>query len=85
MKTDNLLHILASFGVAALIATLIANTGANTLGACLSGFLGGMACGLGKEYGDSKAQGNKWSWKDIGWDAVGAVVGCLSGFVAELI
>ncbi len=85
MKTDNLLHILASLGVSALIATLVANIGANTLGACLSGFLGGMACGFGKEYGDSKSQGNKWSWKDIGYDAIGSAIGCLSGFVALLI
>lgn len=30
---------------------------------------------LGKEYGDSKAQGNKWSWCDIVADGLGIVVG----------
>ena len=30
---------------------------------------------LGKKYGDSKAQGNKWSWGDVVADGLGIVVG----------
>mgnify|MGYP007065044234 CR=1 FL=1 len=39
----------------------------------------GLAVGLsvGKEYGDSKAQGNKWDWYDILADAIGIVIGLL--------
>lgn len=32
-----------------------------------------MGLGFGKEYGDSKASGNKWDWWDIVADAVGTV------------
>ena len=39
----------------------------------------GLAVGLsvGKEYGDSKAPGNKWDWYDILADAIGIVIGLL--------
>ena len=47
--------------------------------------LGALACGIGKEYGDSKAHGNTWSWPDLAADAAGAFVGCFAGFVALLI
>lgn len=30
---------------------------------------------IGKEYGDSKAIGNKWDWLDIVADALGIIVG----------
>lgn len=36
-----------------------------------------MGLGLGKEYGDSKASGNKWDWWDIVADAVGIAIGIL--------
>jgi uncharacterized protein YfiM (DUF2279 family) len=34
-----------------------------------------LGLGLGKEYGDSKASGNKWDWWDIVADVVGIVIG----------
>ena len=39
----------------------------------------GLAVGLsvGKEYGDSKAPGNKWDWYDILADVIGIVIGLL--------
>lgn len=39
----------------------------------------GLAVGLslGKEYGDSKALGNKWDWYDILADAIGIVIGLI--------
>ncbi len=38
---------------------------------------------LGKEYGDSKAQGNKWSWGDILADALGVILGGLIGILVK--
>jgi len=32
---------------------------------------------LGKEYGDSRSQGNTWSWGDILADALGIILGVL--------
>lgn len=34
-----------------------------------------IGAALAKEYGDYKAQGNHWCWKDIAADAVGIVIG----------
>lgn len=41
------------------------------------GFGMGLAIGLGfgKEYGDSKATGDKWSWGDIVADLAGTAIG----------
>lgn len=82
---DKVLHFAACMIVAALIAVIVANTCALPFPACMAGFLGGVACGIGKEYGDSKAPGNRWSNADLLADALGAAVGCLAGFVALLI
>lgn len=30
-----------------------------------------LGLGVGKEYGDSQASGNRWDWKDIGADILG--------------
>lgn len=43
----------------------------------ISGFLSAMFLGIGKEYGDSKAYGNKWSWGDIIANTIGATAGLL--------
>jgi len=44
-----------------------------------------MGTGVGKEYGDAKSPGNKWDWKDILADLVGAAVGIVIGIVIVLI
>lgn len=61
---DKLLHFGVNFvvGLTAVISWQFA------IGAC-----GGLS--IGKEYGDSKAKGNKWSWMDIVADAIGATFG----------
>lgn len=82
---DKWQHFIVCLIVAAIIATIVANTCALPLSSCTAGFLGATACGLGKEYGDSKAYGNTWSWPDVLADIAGAAVGCLAGFVALLI
>jgi len=48
------------------------------LGLCV-----GASCG--KEYGDSKALGNKWDWWDIVADMVGMGVGLLIVFLIKRI
>lgn len=82
---DKLQHFIVCAIVAAVIATIVANTCGLSFPSCTAGFLGATACGLGKEYGDSKSYGNTWSWPDVLSDIAGATVGCLAGFVALLI
>lgn len=82
---DKLQHFIVCIIVAAIIATIVANTCALPFPSCMAGFLGATACGIGKEYGDSKSHGNNWSWPDLAANIAGAVIGCFAGFVALLI
>ena len=52
---DKMQHIIVCAIVAVVIALVVAYTCALPLPSCVAGFLGATACGLGKEYGDSKA------------------------------
>lgn len=42
-------------------------------------FAAGLA--IGKEYGDSKATGNFWSWGDLLADGLGIVIGLIINFL----
>lgn len=44
-----------------------------------------VGASLGKEYGDSKASGNKWSWWDILADVLGLGVGLLLSLIIRKI
>ena len=79
MEDDKNLHYCACTIVAVCISLVMLCIGAGALESCAAGFMGSVACGLGKEYGDSKAPGNKWDWKDILYDVYGAASGCLVG------
>ena len=82
---DNVYNIIAFAVIAFAIASVVANTCALVFPSCMAGFLGGIACGAGKEYGDSKSKGNSWSWSDMLYDVIGAAIGSLGGLVALLI
>ncbi|MBQ9253216.1 MAG: hypothetical protein IJ180_00410 [Bacteroidales bacterium] len=50
----------------------------NFVSAFIGGIYGvcfGLGASVGKEYGDSKAVGNKWDWLDIIADCIGLGVG----------
>ena len=50
------------------------------------GFTSALALGVGKEYGDECAEGNKWSWGDILYDIFGAIIGAsIICFIIKLI
>ena len=85
ISKDKKLHFLACAIVGAIIAIVVAVVGANIFPSCTAGFLGATACGVGKEYGDSRAHGNIWSWPDLAADIAGALAGCLAVAVALLI
>lgn len=85
MKRESIYHIIACAVVAFAIASIVGKTCNLMFPSCVAGFLGGVACGAGKEYGDKHAKGNSWSWSDILYDTIGAVIGCLGGIVTILI
>jgi len=41
--------------------------------------------GLGKEYGDSKATGNAWSWEDIVADGAGILAFVIPALIIHLL
>ena len=70
---DKLLH----FGVC-FVATMVCGICMMFLGkagAILCGAWFALGLGIGKEYGDSKASGNYWSWLDIVADIAGILLG----------
>lgn len=65
MGKDKLLHFFMCFIATATIGFF----------SILGGILFSTGLGVGKEYGDSKAAGNRWDWWDILADAMGMVAG----------
>jgi len=66
---DKVLHFFVCF-----FATIGMSIATFWLGMVSSIFCGGffaLGLGLGKEYGDCKAVGNKWDWLDIVADCLG--------------
>ena len=70
---DKWLH----FGVCTLIALIVGVLIGliNIYAGALAGLASALSAGIAKEYGDSKAHGNCWSWGDILADVIGAIVG----------
>ena len=62
--SDYLKHLLVNLGIALF--------GAVNLPFAIGASLGAS---FGKEYGDSKAPGNRWDWKDILYDIIGLAIG----------
>lgn len=74
---DKLLHLICCFIISFCIAQINGSQGIIFIG-LINSFLCGLLIGVGKEYGDSKAEGNTWDWHDIIADAIGALLGSLT-------
>lgn len=85
LNTDNIKHLVVCFICSFLISVIIAHFAVSPLPAITAGFLGAMCLGAGKEYGDSKSEGNFWSWEDMLYNAIGAVIGSMGGFFVYII
>ena len=85
MGSDKIKHFGACMAVSATAAAIEGGGGATPLQAAAAGFMAGMAIGVGKEYGDSCAPGNRWSWGDIAADAAGAAAGAAAFLCVGLI
>lgn len=87
LKRENFwYHAVVCLAIAAVVAMVLAHTCVgNGVTPVLGGLSAGVAAGLGKEYGDSKAEGNHWCWTDVLADVLGSMVGCQLGWVALLI
>jgi len=70
---DKILHALVC--MAAVFACGIATFWISKDASFASGIGLAIGLGFGKEYGDSKASGNKWDWLDIAADLIGTIIG----------
>lgn len=82
---DKIQHMAVCAQIAAASAYTVKTVGAPSIPACVAGFISGMSAGVGKEYGDKKAPGNKWDWLDIAADALGSLIGSIAGFIPRFI
>lgn len=85
MKIDKVLHFAFCCACAIIVSTFIAHFCTSPTPAILAGFFSAFALGIGKEFGDYRAEDNDWSWRDILADIIGSAIGCCGGFVNYLI
>lgn len=94
IENDKIMHFLVCLTIAFIFSTIGANAiyklapdapGMRTLLGAALGFVVAMLIGVEKERRDAKKQGNHFCWKDLLADTLGAVVGCLGGFISYLI
>lgn len=84
-QQDHIKHFGVCLAVALSASSIEAGCGASFGLSFVAGIIAGGAIGVGKEYGDMCAPGNKWDWKDIAADIVGAVVGSALGSLFSLL
>lgn len=78
---DKYIHFAMCLVIAFVFTYFLKCLDTPTLAAILGGFGASMGTACGKELGDHLAPGNKWDWYDIIADALGAVIGSMSGFI----
>lgn len=72
--------------LAVFVATLLAHLSVGVVApAILGGFFTGLFCGLGKEYGYSRATGEAWNWTNVVAYVLGTLIGCQIGWGAMFI
>lgn len=85
IQQDKIKHFAACFAVALAASATEAAMGAPVLHSAAAGSMASMAIGVGKEYGDRCAPGNRWDWADIAADTLGSVFGAAAGASVALI
>lgn len=86
IQKDKKQHFLSCLAIAFVMTLGMAEVVGATIGAAsISGFLTAAGTGLGKEYGDSKAVGNRWDNMDIKYNLLGATVGIILASMIKAI
>lgn len=85
IQFTDVLHIVACMLCAFVVSAILAHTTTESTPCIVGGFLAGMFLGVGKEFGDSRASGNSWSWSDIGYNTIGALIGMWGGLLTGAI
>lgn len=84
IQKDHIKHFYVCLTIAFSASSIEAGCGATYAQSFVAGIIAGGAIGVGKEYGDHCAPGNKWDWSDIAADMAGAVIGSALGSLFSL-
>lgn len=82
---DKLQHISVCSIISLSVGALLYALHSPLLITIISSFLCSMMAGLGKEFGDKVNPYNKWDWKDLFADCIGAIIGTSVGSLLYLI
>lgn len=85
IKFEDVLHFVACLLCAFCVSAVIAHTTTSPTPAIVGGWFAGIFLGVGKEFGDSRATGNSWSWRDMFCNFIGSSVGCWGGLLCYAI
>ena len=85
IQFTDLLHIIACMLCAFVVSTILVHTTTESTPCIVGGWLAGMFLGVGKEFGDSRASGNSWSWSDMLYNFIGSSIGCWGGLLTYAI
>lgn len=85
IQFTDVLHIVACMLCAFTVSAIIAHTTTSPTPCIVGGWLAGMFLGVGKEYADSRASGNYWSWSDMLYNFIGSSIGCWGGLLTYAI
>lgn len=78
LSQDKFLHLAASGSIAAGTARLARTEGLSRSEARGSAIFITLSIGAGKEAYDQEVKRTFWSWRDMAWNALGAVLGSLA-------
>lgn len=79
MGKDKVAHYFVCFFATIVISLVFFWLGQTA--SIITGAMFALGLGLGKEFGDSKASGNKWDWYDILADCLGIITASLALFI----
>jgi len=75
---DKVKHFFVNAVVVISITLMLLCLGFETIPAYTASVFLAVGLSIGKEYGDSRAVGNKWDWWDICYDILGIIIGICS-------
>ena len=75
---DKVKHFFVNAVVVISVTLMLLGLGFETIPALIASTFLAIGLSVGKEYGDSRAVGNKWDWWDIYYDAIGIIIGICS-------